>query len=133
MGVIETAHAAEQVVATTGVSLKGLMGFAGAWTTLLSISVFWAVKWLLSQHQAMVAKQFDAVGKRFDLLNQKMEDDQKSLHRLERDVMTLKADLPLHYVRKEDAVRHEAVFNAKLDGLAMKIDNLNTPSRGNPT
>jgi hypothetical protein len=42
----------------------------------------------------------------------------------EREILKLKADLPLNYVRKEDAIRQETVINAKLDTLAAKIDGL---------
>ena len=30
--------------------------------------------------------------------------------------------MPVHYVRREDAIRSETVINAKLDALAAKID-----------
>jgi biopolymer transport protein ExbB/TolQ len=40
----------------------------------------------------------------------------------ERDLLRLRAELPVHYVRREDAIRSETVINAKLDALATKID-----------
>ena len=36
--------------------------------------------------------------------------------------MKFQADLPLHYVRREDYVRGQSVLEAKLDGLADKIE-----------
>ncbi len=41
---------------------------------------------------------------------------------LERELLELRADLPLHYVRREDYVRGQAVIEAKLDSLYNKLD-----------
>jgi len=38
------------------------------------------------------------------------------------DLLKLRADLPVQYVRREDQIRAETVTNAKLDALAAKID-----------
>ena len=35
----------------------------------------------------------------------------------ERDLLELRADLPVEYVRREDHIRFETVINAKLDAL----------------
>ena len=43
---------------------------------------------------------------------------------LERDFLGLKADLPIHYVRREDSVRDQTVINAKLDALNARFDLL---------
>ena len=42
---------------------------------------------------------------------------------LEREFMHFKADLPLHYVRREDYVRGQSIVEAKLDGLAAMVSN----------
>lgn len=42
----------------------------------------------------------------------------------ERALLELKAQLPVEYVRKEDAIRQEVLIHAKLDGLAAKIDQM---------
>ena len=36
---------------------------------------------------------------------------------VERQLLELKADLPISYVRKEDFIRHEVTINAKLDRI----------------
>jgi hypothetical protein len=51
----------------------------------------------------------------------RMEENQ---HRQERELLQLKADLPVHYVRREDYVRSQTVIEAKLDALALRIENL---------
>ncbi|AHI68471.1 hypothetical protein [Burkholderia thailandensis] len=44
--------------------------------------------------------------------------------RVERDFLKFQADLPLQYVRREDYVRNQTVIEAKLDAVALKIENL---------
>ena len=51
-------------------------------------------------------------------------DDGAQWQRIERDLLGLKADLPLHYVRRDDYIRGQSVIEAKIDGLAMKFENM---------
>ncbi|MBJ3229777.1 hypothetical protein JGB83_23460, partial [Salmonella enterica subsp. enterica serovar Stanley] len=46
----------------------------------------------------------------------------------EREFLEFRADLPLHYVRREDYLRGQAVLEAKLDALYSKIELI---QRGN--
>ena len=46
------------------------------------------------------------------------------VQRLERDFLKWQADLPLQYVRREDYVRNQTIIEAKLDGLALKLENI---------
>lgn len=48
---------------------------------------------------------------------------------LERDFLKFQAELPLQYVRREDYVRNQTVIEAKLDAVALRIENMNL--RGN--
>ena len=41
---------------------------------------------------------------------------------LEREFLRFQADLPLHYVRREDYVRGQSVIEAKLDALYNKLE-----------
>lgn len=43
---------------------------------------------------------------------------------LERDFLRFQAELPLQYVRREDYVRNQTVIEAKLDAVALRIENL---------
>ncbi len=43
--------------------------------------------------------------------------------RVERELLSLKAELPLNYVRRDDFVRIQSVIESKLDGLALRIEN----------
>jgi len=39
-------------------------------------------------------------------------------------LLRLRAELPLDYVRREDWIRNQTVIEAKLDGLATKLEAL---------
>ncbi|EHD22635.1 MULTISPECIES: hypothetical protein [Brenneria] len=57
-----------------------------------------------------------------DTLENSLREFNGSLTGLERDLMALKADLPLNYVRREDYVRGQTVIEAKLDALYNKLE-----------
>ena len=44
--------------------------------------------------------------------------------RVERELLNLKAELPLHYVRREDYVLAMATIMAKLDAMSMRFENI---------
>ena len=46
----------------------------------------------------------------------------EALQSLERDFLRWQADLPIHYVRREDYVRGQSVIEAKLDALYHKLE-----------
>lgn len=46
------------------------------------------------------------------------------LRRLEREVLELKGDLPVNYVRREDYMRNQIILESKLDALYSKIETL---------
>ncbi len=60
---------------------------------------------------------------RFGALEKAAKDESGQWRRVERDLMDLRAELPLHYVRREDYIRGQSVIEAKLDGLALRIEN----------
>lgn len=82
-----------------------------AWSGLL-IGI---IKSLLDRNQAHVDNRFSA-------LEKANEEEARDWLRIERELLELKAALPMEYVRREDAIRQEVVINAKLDALAEKIE-----------
>ncbi|WP_339615232.1 hypothetical protein [uncultured Gilvimarinus sp.] len=78
-----------------------------------------AIKFLFLQFSKTLDEKFGAFDKRFGTL----EDEAKQWQQVERDLLKLKADLPLHYVRREDYVRNQTVIESKLDAVALKFDN----------
>lgn len=70
------------------------------------------------------------IDKRLDTRFAALEGEVKGWRQVERDLLLLKADLPLNYVRREDYVRGQSILEAKMDGLALKIDNVQFRDRG---
>ena len=59
-------------------------------------------------------------------LTRHAEEEQKVVARLQaldRDFMQWKAELPLQYVRREDYIRNQTVIEAKLDAVALRLEN----------
>jgi hypothetical protein len=50
---------------------------------------------------------------------------------LERDFLKFRGDLPLEYVRREDFIRNQSVIEAKLDAVALHIQNLQLQRHNN--
>jgi len=70
-------------------------------------------KILLSQIDKRLEQRFSTV-----------ERDLQQVRNVELDLLRLKADLPHHYVLREDYVRHQTLIEAKLDALALKLENM---------
>lgn len=104
----------------------------------LAVSFFGASaaagKLLLSQTQRHLDDRFNAqeaartanheqVQRRLDSMEASAREEVGNWQRIERDLLKMQADLPLNYVRREDYIRGQSIVEAKLDGLATKIDN----------
>ena len=115
----------------------------------LAVSFFGASaaagKLLLSQTQRHLDTRFtaqetaraanhDQVSRRLDSMEEAARSEMGNWQRIERDLLKLQADMPLHYVRREDYIRGQSVIESKLDGLALKIENvqLRTAAAGGP-
>ncbi len=92
-----------------GVLLSIWLAWSGA--------LFWVIKWLLDKTAA-------GIDRRFNLLEKAHADEASEWQRIDRDLMSLRAELPLHYVRREDYIRGQSVIEAKLDAVAGKIELL---------
>lgn len=90
-------------------------------------------KILLSQFEKRLEERFDAqnsareAGQKAlrDIFEQHLVEERKngdSLQSLERDFLKFQAELPIHYVRREDYVRGQTVIEAKLDALYNKLE-----------
>ncbi len=94
---------------------------------LLLLSFFGCVaafgKVLLSQVMTNVDLRFEELAQRLAAIEATGAAELTQWRRVERDLLELKADMPLHYVRREDYIRGQSVIEAKLDGLALRIQN----------
>ena len=93
-------------------------GLLSTWSLIIIATMRWTVNRGLQAYDLRVAK----IEK--DLSDAKLESQKR-----EREILQLRCDLPLEYVRREDAIRSETVINAKLDTLAAKIDYLRIERR----
>lgn len=97
--------------------------------------VFAAARWHFDAQESRLAERFSAATRASEAsasslhehLTRHIQDEAKLLDRIpdiEREFLLLKADLPLHYVRREDYVRGQSVLESKLDALAIRIENV---------
>ena len=89
-----------------GASLVGVM--VGLLKLLLA-----AIERRLDQRFALMDGRFEELAKDSDRLRQ-----------VELGLEKLRGEMPLHYVRREDFVRNQTVIEAKLDALALKLENV---------
>lgn len=82
-----------------------------------------AGKLLLAQFQTHMDGRFDSQATRLGAIETANREEAAQWQRVERDLMSLRAEMPIHYVRREDYIRGQSVIEAKLDGLATKIEN----------
>ena len=93
-----------------------LVGFGGALLSGFAAIIFGAGR--------LIAAQFETrINERFDVLQKAREAEAQGISNLEREFLRFQADLPLHYVRREDYVRGQSIVEAKLDGLAAMVSN----------
>lgn len=100
------------------------------------IGGYWVLlKLMVAQFCRGLDKRFDAIEKtrvESSLVHKERFDRIEDLQRAqERDLLSLKAELPDRYVRREDAIRSEMTLHAKFDGLAGRIDMFMRNGRGN--
>lgn len=103
-----------------------LLGFLGVCGT--GLGVLWR------QTLAHFDQRFDATEKaraageqklagRMDALESVNRDETLQWQRVEREFLKFQADLPMRYVMRDDYIRGQTVVEAKLDALAVKVDN----------
>ncbi|KPA91381.1 hypothetical protein PF66_02264 [Pseudomonas asplenii] len=88
------------------------VGLVGALMALLKLLVA-AIERRLDQRFALMDGRFEELAKDSDRLRQ-----------VELGLEKLRGEMPLHYVRREDFVRNQTIIEAKLDSLALKLENV---------
>jgi hypothetical protein len=84
--------------------------FVLAFVTLIGLNLA-ALRWMLSQNGR-------ELGNRLDILSR---DGSEFSHAVERELLRLKAQLPVDYVRREDWIRFSNTLEAKLDALRAEV------------
>lgn len=93
------------------------------------LGVLWAVvKAGLSQAQRAHDVTMDRLFSRLEGLEEASREeasaDAANWQRVEREILQLKAELPLNYVRREDYVQSTATIMAKLDAISLRFENV---------
>lgn len=94
-----------------------------------------AGKLLLHQNQRQLDQRFEVLEnaraedhrqnqRRLDRLEEAAQGADGEWKRVEREFLEMQRDMALQYVRREDYIRGQSVVEAKLDGLASKLENL---------
>ena len=115
--------------------LGELIGWAFSLLGIFTTLVAGLVKLLLVQFEKRLGERFAAQATARQTASRHWEDnfakllarqdkDAETVRQLEKSILQLQADLPIAYVRREDWVRGQTVIEAKLDGLALKFENL---------
>lgn len=98
------------------------------WQLVLLLIAFFGgcagmIKFIFGQQKNHLDASFLQVGQRLDSIEAANQKEADQWQRVERELLELKAELPLNYVRREDYIRGQSIIEAKLDGLATKIEN----------
>lgn len=83
-----------------------LIGLIAAW----SLVIIATARWTVNAGMKGVTGKFEEIAKKLEVHGEKQQT-------LEREVLEMKADLPVCYVRREDFIRHEVTILTKLDRL----------------
>ncbi|PLP96022.1 hypothetical protein CYD26_00510 [Pseudomonas sp. FFUP_PS_473] len=88
------------------------------------VGLLGALLGLLKLVVAAIERRLD---QRFEVMDSRFEElakDSDRLRQVEIGLERLRGEMPLHYVRREDFVRNQTVIEAKLDALALKLENV---------
>lgn len=95
--------------------LVGLLGAGlGALWGVIKLAAAQAQRYQDAAHQQLLGRLLG--------IEQASKEEAGQWQRMEREMLQLKADLPLHYVRREDYIRGQSVIEAKLDALSSKLE-----------
>ena len=78
----------------------------------------------LAAQDSTSQKNHEQLQSRLQRLEDAARAESAQWQRVERELFELKADLPVRFVMREDYVRGQSVIEDKLDGLAMRIENI---------
>lgn len=105
---------------------------------MLITAFFVLGKLLMSQQLKQIEKGFqlqtealNAQNKRLERIEAASREEASNWQRVEREILVLKADLPLNYVRREDYVHNISIIMTKLDAMSLRFENILLRDRKN--
>lgn len=84
--------------------------FALSFVTLVGLNLG-AIRWILTRNEAELGKR----------INDIKHGGSDFAHMLERELLQLKATLPVEYVRREDWIRFSNTLEAKIDAMRAEV------------
>ena len=84
--------------------------FALSFVTLVGLNLG-AIRWLLMRNEAELGKRIVDIKR----------DGSDFAHLVERELMQLKATMPVEYVRREDWIRFSNTLEAKIDAMRAEV------------
>jgi hypothetical protein len=91
-----------------------LLGAIGGIIIVLDTLFLWAVKWVLDRERSQLRTEWDV---RFAAFEKQVTDTNSRCNCAERDILKLRAELPVDYVQRVDHIRMSNAIDAKLDAL----------------
>lgn len=104
--------------------LIGFLGACGATAKLLLDQMKTHLDERFVTQQKSISAQHTHVQHRLEAIELASREEAKEWHRIERDLLQLMAELPVRFVMRDDYVRGQSIIEAKLDGLAVRIENV---------
>lgn len=105
------------------------IGVTAVAVLLAMIAGYWALaKMVVAQFNAALDVRFAALetsrqeGRR--AIEERFKRMEAKQDETERDVRRILVELPREYVRREDYVRGQSVIEGKIDGLALRVENI---------
>lgn len=86
--------------------------------------VWGVVKVALTQAQRHQDTSHAQLIQRLETIEKANQTEAGQWHRIEREILQLKSELPLNYVRREDYVQAVATIMAKLDAMSLRFENI---------
>ena len=83
-----------------------------------------SMRWFANVIESRQMTSMRRLHERIDHMEDARQKDATSWRAVERELLELKADLPQSYVRLEDYIRGQSLLEAKMDALAVRIENL---------
>jgi len=91
--------------------------------TLTAVFVAWSGL-MLGMIKLLLIRVSKDIDDRLDSIILSQQSDSQEWRRVERGLMELRAELPIQYQRREDAIRDTTVILARIESLGSHIDGL---------
>lgn len=97
------------------------------------LGAFFALaKLMLSSQLSHIAAGFAAQNARLEKIEQASREDANNWQRAERELLLLKAELPLNYVRRDDFVQAIGGISTRIDNFALRVERAIDKRDGGP-